>query len=334
MKLQNFFYDLPEHLIAQHPLAKRDHARLMIIDRAKQTIGHDYFYNIGRHLPEKSLIVINNSKVVPARLLGHREKTGGSVEVFLLKKLDDYSYKALVRPLKKIAVDEKLIFAQGIYAQLKSKEERIVRFNRKNILKYLAKIGHMPLPPYIKRVDNQRDRKDYQTVYAHQAGSVACPTAGLHFTKLLLAKLTRQGHAIAPLTLHVNYGTFKPVEAQDVTMHQMHAEEYAIPQATCAAIKRARHKGRQIVAVGTTSCRVLETFAPAEQLKGSTNIFIYPGFNFKLTDILVTNFHLPFSSLLVLVYAFGGMDLMKRAYAEAIRAKYRFYSYGDAMLIK
>ena len=333
MKLQDFAYDLPEELIAQHPLVKRDQARLLIVDRSSQTIRHDYFCNISQYLPNKSVLVVNNSKVIPARLLGHREKSGGAVEIFLLKKLDDYSYETLMRPLKKVAVDEKLIFGQGVWAQLKNKEQRIVRFNRKNILKYLAKIGHTPLPPYIKRADNERDRKDYQTVYARHAGSVASPTAGLHFTKALLTKLKHHGHTIAPLTLHVNYGTFKPVEAQDITEHKMHAEEFLIPALTLATVKGARQKGRRVVAVGTTSCRVLETVAPVGQLKGSTDIYIYPGFNFKFTDILVTNFHLPFSSLLILVYAFGGMDLIKRAYAEAIREKYRFYSYGDAMVI-
>ena len=333
MDLKEFAYDLPHNLIAQYPLARRDQARLMVINRADKTIRHDYFYNIGRYLPQQSVIVINNSKVIPARLLGRREKTGGQVEVFLLKQVDDYSFETLLRPLKKIRIDETLDFGHGIKAALKNFEKRLVRFNRKNILKHLAKIGHMPLPPYIKRADEKRDHKEYQTVYARHAGSVASPTAGLHFTKPLLAKLKRSGHTITPVTLHVNLGTFKPVEVQDIRDHKMHEEEYSLASQVFQTIKNVRKAGRKIVCVGTTSCRVVEAASKSDSVKGATNIFIYPGVSFQMTDILVTNFHLPHSTLLMLVYAFGGVDLMRRAYAEAIKEKYRFYSYGDAMVI-
>ncbi len=333
MKLQDFNYELPSELIAQHPAAKRDEARLMVIDCATQTIRHDIFRNLKKYLPPKSLLVVNDSKVIPARLLGKKEKTGGEVEVFLLKKIDDYSYEALLRPLKKIRENDPLVFAGGVKAVLTDKENRIVRFNKKNIEKYLGKIGHIPLPPYINREDSAQDKKEYQTVYARASGSVASPTAGLHFTKKLLSELKSAGHGISSLTLHINYGTFKPVEVDDIRQHPMHWEDYSITPRTLATIKKAKTQGRKVVAVGTTSCRVLEAVAQGGQLKDRTNIFIYPGFSFRMIDCLITNFHLPFSTLLMLVYAFGGMDLMKRAYHEAIKEKYRFYSYGDGMLI-
>jgi S-adenosylmethionine:tRNA ribosyltransferase-isomerase len=333
MKLQDFNYTLPPELIAQHPCAKRDQSRLMIVDRATQTIRHDIFRNLAVYLPPKSVLVVNNSKVIPARLLGKKEKTGGEVEIFLLKKIDEFCYEALLRPLKKIRVDEPMVFAGGVKAVLVDKDNRIVRFNKKNIEKHLNKIGHMPLPPYISRQDTALDKKEYQTVYAKTAGSVASPTAGLHFTKKLLTELKAKGHGVCPLTLHINYGTFKPVEVEDITQHPMHWEDYVLTPKAWVQINKARAQGRKITAVGTTSCRVLESVVKSGKFSGSTNIFIYPGFSFRMIDCLITNFHLPFSTLLMLVYAFGGMDLMKRAYAEAIKEKYRFYSYGDGMLI-
>lgn len=333
MKLNDFNYDLPGDLIAQHPARRRDDARLMVIDRARKTITHDIFRNVGIYLPKNSLIVINNSKVVPARLLGKRQKTGGQVEIFLLKKIDENRYEALLKPLKKIKVEEPLEFPGGVIGHLEDKESRIVRFNKRDLEKYLARIGHIPLPPYITRDDMSRDRKEYQTVYAKYAGSVASPTAGLHFTNPLLANLKKSGHRVVPLTLHINYGTFKPVESEDIVSHPMHSEDYSISPSGFARVQKARDEGRKVIAVGTTSCRVLESVSKSGQLSGSTNIFIYPGISFTMTDCLITNFHLPASTLLMLAYAFGGMELMKKAYAEAIRQKYRFYSYGDAMLI-
>ncbi len=332
--LQSYFYTLPENLIAQYPLKRRDQARLMIIDRAGHKITHDYFSNIGQYLDGKINFVVNNSKVMAARLLGVKSDTGGAVEVFLLKALENgYSFEALLKPLKKIHVGQELNFGSGITAQLIDKENRIVRFKRKNILKVLQNKGHIPLPPYIKREDKISDREDYQTVYAKKLGSVAAPTAGLHFTRPLINRLKKQGHRFLETTLHVGYGTFKPVECNDIREHSMHQEVFNISKTTYQQILNSK-KSSKICAVGTTSCRVLESLGPkAKELSGTTNLFVYPGFSFRMTDYLVTNFHLPHSSLLMLVCAFGGYDLIMRAYQEAIDQKYRFYSYGDAMLI-
>ena len=336
MKLSEFDFDLPQERIAQYPLEKRDQARLMVIDRQKQTISHDIFANVGKYLPPGSCVVLNDSKVIPARLLGRRERTPGKVEVFLLKKLPDgCSYETLIRPLNRLKLNEKIQFNGGsLTAELIDINKRIVRFNRKDIAGQLKKHGHMPLPPYIKRPDEPLDHKYYQTVYARKPGSVASPTAGLHFTPALLNALRKKGHTIETVTLHVNLATFRMVEVEDITQHQMHTEEYSLTQKSFRAITAAKAKGSTIVAVGTTSCRVLETLAKdASRLAGKTDIFIYPGYTFRAVDILITNFHLPRSTLLMLVYAFGGTKLMKEAYAQAIREKYRFYSYGDAMII-
>lgn len=342
MKLSDFNYTLPENLIAQHPLHHRDQARLMVVDRSRKSIVHDVFSNVGKYLPKESCIVLNDSKVIPARLLGMREKSGGRVEIFLLKKLSDrYSYETLMRPLRRLKIDEKIIFNGGdLVAKIKDKENRIVRFNTRNILTHLNKSGHMPLPPYIKRPDCAADRKYYQTVYARREGSVASPTAGLHFTHRLLDCIKRDGHKIEKITLHINYATFKPVEESDITKHKMYYENYSVTKKTLNAVNKAKKKGQKIVAVGTTSCRVLETVAKYNggngrdrSVRGRTNIFMYPGYKFRMTDVLITNFHLPYSTLLMLVYAFGSKSLMAKAYSQAIRKEYRFYSYGDAMLI-
>ena len=306
----------------------------MIIDRSNNKICHDYFSNINNYLPTKTTFVVNNSKVIAARLLGVKPDTGGGVEVFLLKALEDgYSFEALLKPLKKIYVGQVLDFGSGIKAQLVDKENRIVRFNRRNILKVLQKKGHIPLPPYIKREDEASDRRDYQTVYAKKLGSVAAPTAGLHFTKPLIDQLKKQGHQFLETTLHIGYGTFKPVECNDIREHVMHQEFFNISKSAHQKIFDSKENNK-ICAVGTTSCRVLESIGQnGKCLSGTTNLFVYPGFSFKMTSYLVTNFHLPYSSLLMLVCAFGGYDLVIKAYQEAINKKYRFYSYGDAMLI-
>jgi S-adenosylmethionine:tRNA ribosyltransferase-isomerase len=332
-KLQSYFYQLPSNLVAQTPVLRRDRARLLIIDRADGTIRHDTFNHLNNYLPANAHLAVNNSKVIPARLWGHRA-TGGAVEVFLLNPLEDkYSFEVLLRPLKKIREGEEINFGPGISAILENKEKRIVRFNKKNITRYLQKVGHIPLPPYIKRPDTPRDRKDYQTVYAKQPGSVASPTAGLHFSKELIKKLKTQGHQFLELTLHINYGTFKPVECTDIRAHLMHTESYSIKPAVQKSILKAKKNLEPIVAVGTTSCRVLECVARRKVYTGSTDIFIYPGHKFQMVDALITNFHLPYSTLLMLVCAFGGYDLVMKAYQEAIKERYRFYSYGDAMLI-
>lgn len=336
MKLSDFDYHLPCELIAQYPLKKRDHARLMILDRVHQTITHDHFLNIGRYLPLRSLLVANDSKVVAARLLGRLQRTGREVEIFLLDPLEGAGrYHALLRPLKKIRYDDSIIFdGTDLCAKLIDHEQKIVQFNKKNVMAYLKKIGHMPLPPYIHRGDESSDKKDYQTVYARHPGSVAAPTAGLHFTHKILNDLQRAGHQLAKVTLHVGYGTFRPVQEEDITRHQMHSEDYDVSSAIIQRMKKAKAKGQKIVAVGTTSCRVLESYGQTGKLQGSTNLFVYPGFSFKMVDILLTNFHLPKSTLLMLVCAFASTDFVMKAYQEAIKERYRFYSYGDCMLIK
>lgn len=335
IQLNDFDYTLPEHLIAQYPLARRDQARLMVVDRKTKNIEHDIFANIKKYLPEESCLVLNDSKVIPARLLGQREHTGGRVEIFLLKKLEDgHSYETLIRPLRRLNNNDRIIFNGGhLIAKIQDRENRIVRFNQRNISSALEKFGRIPLPPYIKHPDRASDRKYYQTVYAKKEGSVASPTAGLHFTSRLLRGLEQGGHTTAKVTLHINYATFKTVEEQDVTKHKMHFEDYTITQKTWKAVTHAKAQGRRIVAVGTTSCRVLETVAAGGPFKGRTDIFMYPGYEFKMADGLITNFHLPFSTLLMLVYAFGSKPLMSQAYREAVEKKYRFYSYGDAMMI-
>jgi len=334
MQLKKFFYKLPEDLIAQTPSPRRDGARLMIIDRKKKKVSHDIFANIGKYLPLQSIIVRNNSKVIPARLLGKKLRSGGKVEIFLLKKHADGCYEVLLKPTRKIRNGDVIAFkGSSLRAKIIDKDARVVAFNKKNILKDLEKIGHMPLPPYIRRMDTKNDRTYYQTVYARHAGSVASPTAGLHFTKSLIKDLKNQGHQFLDVTLYVNYATFKPVEEEDIRNHKMHYENYSVSPKVVDAIEKAKSKGEQIISVGTTSCRVLEAVALSGKLEGETNLFIYPGFRFNVVDCLITNFHLPLSTLLMLVYAFGSTTLMKKAYQEAIKKNYRFFSYGDGMII-
>lgn len=335
MKLDDFFYELPEDLVAQHPLKDRDSAKLMVIERSSGKITHTVFSQLGHFLPPASLLVVNDSKVVPARLLGSKERSGGKVEIFLLKKLSDgYTYEALLRPLKKIRNGDVIAFENSsLKATIVDARARRVCFNVKNLTPYLNKIGHMPLPPYIKRSDQASDKKDYQTVYAKKSGSVAAPTAGLHFTQPRLKALVKAGHEILKTTLHVGYGTFQLVETENITRHKMHAESYEIAPTVFKKVQKGKAAGRKVIAVGTTSCRTLEAAAKSGKLKGQTDIFIYPGVEFQMIDGLLTNFHLPHSTLLMLVYAFGGVDLMKRAYQEAVEKKYRFFSYGDAMFI-
>lgn len=334
MDLNDFDYYLPEELIAQEPLTQRDEARLLVVNRKNQTIAHSIFKDLHKHLPEKSCLVFNNSKVIPVRLLSQRA-SGAEVEIFLLKKLEDgYSYEVMMRPTKRLKVGEEIAFDDGqLIAAIVDKEKRIVRFNKKDILPHLERVGHIPLPPYIKRQDTADDREFYQTVYAKESGSVASPTAGLHFTTDLLAELKRREHQEEYVTLHVNYATFKAVEENDITKHPMHSEQYEIDQQAYDRIQQAKSENRKVIAIGTTSCRVLETLKMRGTLAGHTDIFIYPGKEFQMIDGLITNFHLPKTTLLMLVYAFAGSDLMRRAYQEAIKEKYRFFSYGDAMII-
>jgi len=337
VKLQDFNYILPEQMIAQHPLEKRDDARLMIVNRQRGEIKHDQFKNIGNYLPQKSFLVLNQSKVIPARLFARHPLKKRSFEIFLLKDLGDgCSFKVLLRPLRRLEEGDILTVEEnGLRATVIDKKNMLVRFNRKDVLDLVDKIGHMPLPPYIKRRDEAQDRQNYQTVYAQKRGSVAAPTAGLHFTRPLLNKLTQMGHSQTFVTLHINYATFKPVEVEDITQHPMHEEDYSVSRQSYTALQQAKKEGRPIVAVGTTSCRVLETIGANRQnpLAGTTKLFIYPGYKFKVVDCLITNFHQPFSTLLMLVHTFGSSSLIKKAYQQAILKDYRFFSYGDAMLI-
>ncbi len=338
LHLSEFDFDLPQQLIAQYPLFVRDQARLMVVDRIRQRIEHDVFAHVDKYLPAQSAIILNDSKVIPARLWGHREKSNGRVEILLLKRLADrYSYEALIRPLGRLRLNEKIQLNNGsLTAQLMDIKKQIVRFNRKDVLQQLGHYADMPLPPYIRRSPEPLDHEYYQTVYARRPGSVAAPTAGLHFTPDLLRRLRRQRHTLVTVTLHINHATFRPVKEEDITRHAMHTEEYLVTKKNQRTIDQAKASGQKIVAVGTTSCRVLETLARDDAKgtrKGQTNIFIYPGYQFQAADCLITNFHLPRSTLLMLVYAFGGKELMRRAYAQAIEHKYRFFSYGDAMII-
>ena len=348
MKVSEFDFDLPRELIAQYPLEKRDQARLMVIDRQKQAISHDIFANMEKYLPPGSCVVLNDSKVIPARLLGRREKTPGKVEVFLLKKLahgDGRFYETLIRPLNRLNLNEKIQFNGGsLTVELIDIGKRIVRFNRKDVAAQLKKHGHMPLPPYLDRPAAEIDREVYQTVFAEKEGAVASPTAGLHFDEALLGKLEEKGIEIVYVTLHTSYGTFQSIMDEDFTRHQMMPEDFEITEQAAASINRALAEKRRIIACGTTSTRTLETvFSGTSSIGavgGKTNLFIYPPYPFKVMSGLITNFHLPKSSLLLLVAAFlsgnepeKGREKLMRVYNEAIAQGYHFYSYGDAMVI-
>jgi len=335
MKLRDFDYDIPKNLIAQEPLRRRDKARMMVIDRLKGKITHDEFSNIGHYLPEESSLVLNDSKVIPARLLAKRTNTGGQVEIFLLNRHHDrLTYDVLMRPTKRLKLDEVIRFSHnGLSARIIDKTNPKVIFNKRAVDPYLEKFGHIPLPPYIQRKDRSLDRKYYQTVFAKHKGSVAAPTAGLHFTNQLIQSLKRKRLFFKKVTLHINYATFKAVEEEDITKHHMYKEAYRVNVSTWKSLEKGKQNHKKVVAIGTTATRVLETVASTGKLKGTTDLYIYPGFKFKMVDILLTNFHLPMSSLLMLVYAFGSRKLMQRAYREAVLNKYRFYSYGDCMLI-
>jgi S-adenosylmethionine:tRNA ribosyltransferase-isomerase len=328
LKLTDFDYDLPLELIAQEALEHRQKARLLVVDRNRSTLEHLLFEDLPRFFNKNDLIVLNDSKVLPCRLIGKR-KTGGRTEIFLLKNLGAMKFRALLSPgrLKK---QERVIFeGSPITALIIDKET--VEFDA-NDLNSIYALGVVPLPPYIKREARDSDKINYQTVYARIPGSVASPTAGLHFTDGLLGQLKQSGKRIAYVTLHVGLGTFKPVKCDDITQHKMEEEEFSISQESIKLIEEAKLSGNMIVATGTTSLRVLETYALGKS-KGMTGLFVYPGYDFKLVNALITNFHLPCSTLFMLACAFGTEKLIKKAYKEAIEKKYRFYSYGDAMLI-
>ena len=345
MTLSDFDYDLPEELIAQHPAERRDASRLMVLNRADESIRHGRFSDLPGLLKADDCLVINETRVFPARLKGVRPGSGGSVELLLIRKEGDL-WEAMARPGRRLRVgaevaipDEDLV---ALVEAVLPSGHRMVRFKGSASLDdVLERRGHVPLPPYIKREDVPEDRDRYQAVYARTSGAVAAPTAGLHFTPELLAEVRSAGVEVVPILLHVGPGTFKPVEVDDPTQHEMDAEYYEVTAEASEKITACRAAGGRVVAVGTTSVRVLESCAAQESGRralrpgsGWTQLFIYPPYEYRLVDVLITNFHLPRSTLLMLASAFAGRDFMMRAYEEAIRERYRFYSYGDAMIIQ
>ena len=340
MQVSEFNYHLPEELIAQTPIEKRDESRLMVLDRSKQTIEHKTFKDIIDYLEPGDCLVRNNTKVIPARIYGKKE-TGAKVEFLLLKNMEGDIWETIVRPGNKLHVGTKVIFGDGLLIaeilEIMPGGTRKVKFSYNGIFnEILDKIGLMPLPPYIHEELKDNDR--YQTVYAKYDGSAAAPTAGLHFTPELLKKIEEKGVKIANVTLHVGIGTFRPVKEENVENHEMHTEHFYIKQEDVDKINETKRSGKRVIAVGTTSCRVLETIADENGLvkktEADTSIFIYPGYQFKCLDGLITNFHLPQSTLLMLVSALAGKDYILQAYHEAVNEKYRFFSFGDAMFIR
>lgn len=339
MKKSDFYFDLPEELIAQTPLEKRDSSRLMCLDRVTGEVSHRVFTDLEELLRPGDCLVMNDSRVLPARLLGARE-SGGAVEVLLLRDLGEGRWECLTRPGRKTKPGVKLSFGSGeLTAEVESVAEggnRIIRFNYEGIfLEVLERLGKMPLPPYIK--EELQDAERYQTVYSRELGSAAAPTAGLHFTRELLDRISAKGVRECFITLHVGLGTFRPVKEDEIEDHDMHSEFCIVPEETARIINETKAAGGRVVCVGTTSCRTLESFANPDGTMdakiGWTNIFIYPGYKFKCMDALVTNFHLPESTLVMLVSAFAGREHVLNAYAEAVRERYRFFSFGDAMFI-
>lgn len=341
MKTSDFYYDLPPELIAQTPLERRDGSRLMLLNKETGAVEHRHFYDLPQYLRPGDCLVLNDSRVLPARLLGHRDPSGGAVEVLLLVDKGEKKWECLVRPGRKLHPGQKVVFGDGSLLTAEILEElpggnRIVRFDYEGIfLEILEQLGKMPLPPYIKEELNDPER--YQTVYSREVGSAAAPTAGLHFTKELLAQVQAMGVKVCYVTLHVGLGTFRPVKEDDPTEHEMHSEYCMISAETAQTINETKRNGGRMVCVGTTSCRTLESWAAEDgtlkESAGWTNIYIYPGYRFKVLDALVTNFHLPESTLIMLVSALAGRENVLHAYAEAVKEKYRFFSFGDAMFI-
>ena len=340
MKTSDFYYDLPQELIAQTPLDRRDGSRLMVLDKNTGAVKHMHFYDLPSLLRPGDCLVLNDSRVLPARLLGHREPGGGVAEVLLLNDKGDKTWECLVRPGKKMKPGTKLSFGDGLLtAEVTETLEggnRLVRFHYDGIfLELLEQLGKMPLPPYIKA--ELQDPERYQTVYSREVGSAAAPTAGLHFTKELLEQIQAMGVSLAYVTLHVGLGTFRPVKEEEITDHEMHSEYCMISKETAETINETRRKGGRVICVGTTSCRTIESWAAEDgtlkESAGWTNIYIYPGYRFKVLDALITNFHLPESTLVMLVSALAGREHILAAYEEAVREKYRFFSFGDAMFI-
>ncbi len=342
MKLTDFKYDLPEKLIAQYPVKKRDASRMMVLDRANQQTKHDKFKNIISYLNKGDALVVNETRVFPARLIGFKEKTNAKVEVLLLRQLEATMWEVLVKPARKVRIGNRLIIANKIGCDVIDNTVsggRVVKFddNGKNFFELVDQIGDSPLPPYIKRPTEALDKERYQTVYAKKTGAVAAPTAGLHFTTEILDQVKKKGVQIIPLVLHVGLGTFRPVQVEDLSRHQMDSEYFEISEESARKINKVKHDGGRIIAVGTTTTRVLETVAVPEHMvksaNGWTDKFIFPPYKFKIVDGMLTNFHQSQSTLYILVCTFAGYDFTRQAYAEAIKEQYRFFSYGDSMLI-
>ncbi|MBR0207649.1 MAG: tRNA preQ1(34) S-adenosylmethionine ribosyltransferase-isomerase QueA [Oscillospiraceae bacterium] len=339
MKKTDFYFDLPEELIAQTPIPERDHSRLLVLDKESGEIEHKHFYDLPSYLREGDCLVLNDSRVLPARLLGCRS-SGGSVELVLLRDLGEGKWECLSRPGRKTRPGTELIFGSGelraTVLEVAEGGNRIVQFHFEGIfLEVLEKLGKMPLPPYIKA--ELQDAERYQTVYSRELGSAAAPTAGLHFTEALLDQIRAKGVQICTVTLHVGLGTFRPVKEDEIEDHEMHSEFFMIPEETARVVSETKRRGGRVVAVGTTSCRTLESFSLEDgtltAASGWTNIFIYPGYRFKCIDALVTNFHLPESTLIMLVSALAGREKILEAYRTAVEERYRFFSFGDAMFI-
>lgn len=341
LKTSDFYYDLPEELIAQVPLENRTHSRLMVLDKKNGNIEHKHFYDIVDYLSAGDCIVINDTKVLPARLYGVKKDTKAVIELLLLKRVEDKKWETLVKPGKKAKLDTEIVFKEGLLegkiVDVLDTGNRIIEFKYEGIFEeILDQLGEMPLPPYIH--EKLEDKNRYQTVYASHPGSAAAPTAGLHFTNEVIKALEDKGVNIAKLTLHVGLGTFRPVKAEYITEHKMHSEYYEITDEAAQKINYAKDNGKRVISVGTTSTRTLETITDdnghVKASSGWTDIFIYPGYKFKLVDGLITNFHLPESTLIMLVSTLAGKENTMNAYKEAVKEKYRFFSFGDAMFIK
>ena len=341
MKVSDFDFYLPEELIAQHPLEKRDSSRLMILDKKTGVIKHKYFHDVIEYLNEGDTLVLNNTRVMPARLIGEKEETGGKIEFLLLKRIQGDKWECLAKPGKRAKVGQRFTFGEGKLkcevVDIVEEGNRIIEFSYDGIFEQvLDELGEMPLPPYI--TEKLDDRERYQTVYSKEKGSAAAPTAGLHFTNELLEEIKSKGVNIAYLTLHVGLGTFRPVKVDDIDEHIMHSEYYQLDKENADIINETKKRGNRIIAVGTTSTRTLETIGDengfVREQSGWTDIFIYPGYKYKVIDELITNFHLPESTLIMLVSALAGKENVMNAYNTAVDEKYRFFSFGDSMLIK
>ncbi|MCI8360146.1 MAG: tRNA preQ1(34) S-adenosylmethionine ribosyltransferase-isomerase QueA [Clostridiales bacterium] len=341
MKKRDFYYDLPEERIAQTPVEPRDRARLLSLNRKTGETGHYHFYDLPAFLRPEDCLILNDTRVLPARLYGVKEETGATVEFVLLRQLAQDTWEALAGPGKKARPGSRFVFGEGLLAaqvlEVAEGGNRVVRFEYDGVFyDLLDRVGQMPLPPYI--TEKLADKERYQTVYSRELGSAAAPTAGLHFTPQLLERIQTAGVSVGYVTLHVGLGTFRPVKEEEIENHKMHAEHYYMPAATAALINRTKAAGGRVICVGTTSCRTVESAAPVDggpmaECSGDTNIFIYPGYQFKCMDGLVTNFHLPESTLIMLVSAFAGYEPVMAAYRLAVQEKYRFFSFGDAMLV-